>query len=204
MVSVGNYMWISTMEQKLFVIHIPSMKTIASVSLKNADQSVISLLHIVEWHAVLVMWTGSEIWYLQDNVGHGKIAVLDKQKLNSPLLHWCEVVFPDRVEVWATQENGKVAILDWSSMGQHTHLLSLSTISCNHRFISEHITTSYMAGNHGLDSSVQQVWVSFKQDLRLMCWDATTRTPFYSVKMPTKSKWKSITGDIITAVCLVG
>ena len=183
-------MWITTLEQKLFIIHTPSMKTIASVSLKNADQSVINLLHIVEWHAVLVMWSGSEIWYLQDSVVHGEIAVLDKQKLNSPLLHWCEVVFPDRVEVWGTQESGKVVILDWSSMGQHTNLLSLPTINCSHQFAFEHITSSYMAGNDALDSSAQ-VWVSFKQHFRLMCWDATTRTQFYSVKVPTKSK-KSI------------
>ena len=186
MVSVANYMWVTTVEQKLFVVHTPSMKTIATVSLRNANQSVTNLLHIVEWHAVLVMWSGMEIWYLQDGVDHGEIAVLDKQKLNSPLLHWCEVVFPDRVEVWGTQENGKVVILDWSSMGQHTNLLSLPTINSSQSAF-EHITSSYMEENDGLDSSVQ-AWVSFKQDIRLTCWDATTRTPFYSVKMPTKSK----------------
>lgn len=186
MVSVANYMWVTTLEQKLFVIHTPSMKTIATVSLRNASQSVTNLLHVVEWHAVLVMWSGSEIWYLQDGVDHGGIAVLDKQKLNSPLLHWCEVVFPDRVEVWGTQENGKVVILDWSSMAQHTNLLSLSTVNFSHQFTFEHITSSYMEGDNGWDSSI--AWVSFKQDNRLMCWDATTRTPFYSVKIPTKSK----------------
>lgn len=187
MISVGNYMWISTLEQKLFIIHTPSMKTVASVSLKNADQRVTDLLHIVEWHAVLVMWTGSEIWYLQDNIDHGKIIVVDKQKLDSPLLHWCEVVFQDRIEVWGTQENGKIVVLDWSN--QHTSILSPSVVNCSRQYTFDHITSSYMnmERNDSLNGVVQ-VWISFKQDFRLMRWDATTRTPFFSVKIPAKSK----------------
>lgn len=191
MVSVGNYMWISTLEQKLFIIHTPSMKTvITSVSLKSAEQSVIDLLHVVEWHAVLVMWSGSEIWYLQDNIDHGEIVVLDKQKLDSPLLHWCKVVLQSRIEVWGTLENGKVVILDWPPMGQRTNILSPSIVNCSYQYTFEYIASSYttMKRSDGLGGLVQ-VWVSFKQDFRLMCWNATTRTAFYSVKIPTKSKY---------------
>ena len=182
-------MWVSTLEQKLFIVHAPSMKTVASVSLKNPDQRVIGLLHIAGWHAVIMMWTGSEIWYLQDCIDRGEVTVLDKQKLDSPLFHWCQVVLQDRVEVWGTQESGKIVILDWFSRGQHTNTLSPSTVNCNIQCTFEHITSSYMTmkENCGLDSLVQ-VWVSFRQELRLMCWDATTRTSFYSVKLPSKSK----------------
>lgn len=189
MANIGNYMWVSTLEQKLFIIHTPTMKTVTSVSLKNPDQRVIDLLHIVEWHAVLMMWTGSEIWYLQDSIDRGEVIVLDKQKLDSPLFHWCQVILQDRVEVWGTQENGKVVVLNWSSVGQSTGILSLSTVNCNFQYTFEYITSSYMTmkENYGLDGLVQ-VWVSFRQDFRLMCWDATTRTPFYSVKLPSKSK----------------
>ena len=189
MANISNYMWVSTLEQKLFIIHTPSMKTVTSVSLKNPDQRIIDLLHIVEWHAVLMMWTGSEIWYLQDCIDHGEVIVLDKQKLDNPLFHWCQVILQDRVEVWGTQENGKVVVLNWSSVGQSTNILSPSTVNCNFQYTFEHITSSYMTmkENYGLDGLVQ-VWVSFRQDFRLMCWDATTRTPFYSVKLPSKSK----------------
>lgn len=192
MVSVGNYMWISTSEQKLFIVHTPSMKTVVSVSLKNGDNSVINLLHVMEWHAVLVRWTGSEIWYLQDSVGHAEIVVLDKQKLDSPLLHWCEVVFQGRVEVWGTQDNGKVVILDWPSMGQHTNVLSMPTVNCNYQHTFEHIACTVMESSGSLDDLAQRVWVSFKHTFRLMCWDAITRTPLFCVKIPTKSKILSI------------
>ena len=178
-------MWVSTSEQKLFVIHTPSMKTIASVSLKNNDQTVTDLLHVPEWHAVLVMWSGSEIWYLQDMIGYNEIGVLEKQKLSSHLLHWCEVVLPDKVEVWATQENGKVVVLDWSSMVQRTNILSLSATDYD---CYEHITSSYVEESDSLDDPVEQVWVSFKNTSRLTCLDATARTPFYSVKIPAKSE----------------
>ena len=178
-------MWVSTLEQKLFVIHTPSMKTIASVSLKNNDQTVMDLLHIAEWHAVLVMWSGPEIWYLQDSIGNYEIGVLDKQKLSSGLLHWCKIVLPDRVEVWGTQVNGKVVVFDWSLMVQRTNVLSLSATD---RDCNEHITSSYMEENDIVDGPVEQVWVSYKNTSRLMCLDATTRTPFYSVKIPAKGE----------------
>ena len=189
MTSVNNYMWISTSEQKLYIIHTPSMKTTTSVSLNNADKNVIHLLHVIEWHVVVVMWTGPEIWYIQDKVDHTGIAVLDKQKLSSPLLHWCEVAFQDRVEVWGTQEDGKIVILDWSRMGQRTNVLSPSMVNCSRKLTCECIANSQMESNDGgLSDQLVQVWVSFKQDTQLMCWDATTRTPFYSVKIPTKGE----------------
>ena len=188
MVSVENYMWISTSEQKLFVVHTPSMKTVISVSLKNADQTVVNLLHVMEWHVVMVMWSGSAVWYLQDKFDDSKIRVLDKKKLESPLLHCCKVILPGRVEVWGTQQNGKVVILDWSSMGQNTSTLSPPMVTnCNRQPDCEHITSSYTRRDDNLNGSVQ-VWVTFKQELRLGCWDAVTRSSFYSVKIASKSK----------------
>ena len=66
--NVGHYMWVYTNDQKLYIIQTAAMKTIACVVLKNTILEVNQLLHVPEWHMILVLWELSEIWCLHDEI----------------------------------------------------------------------------------------------------------------------------------------
>jgi len=183
MLGVNNYMWITTLEHKLFVIHTPLMQTVACVPLANSDQHVLDLLHVAQWRVVMVMWSSAEIWYLNEEInpsGWG-IHVLDKQKLDGPLVSWCKVVLHDKDEVWATQGKN-VVVLKWSRPGYHSCVSIQLGVSDN--LVCDYITSTTVSEN--LFENQIQVWVSFKQSCRLICLSATARTPLYTVTLPKK------------------
>ena len=185
MLGVNNYMWIATLEHKLFIIHAPLMQTVACVPLVNPDHHVLDLLHVAQWRVIMVMWSSAEIWYLNEELNpSGGVHVLDKQKLDGcgPLVSWCKVVLHDKDEVWATQGNNKVVAVKWFRPGYHSCVSIQSSASDS--LVCDHITSTTVSENV-FDKQIQ-IWVSFKQSCRLMCFNATSRNPLYSVQLPKK------------------
>ena len=83
MESVGDCMWVSTDDHKLYIIHTADMKTVACVTLKNELLEVVQLLHIPEWHMVLVLWELSEIWCLHEDIDATGVHFIGSLQLNS-------------------------------------------------------------------------------------------------------------------------
>jgi len=180
MVNVGQYMWIHTAEQKLYVVHMPTMQNISCFSLVN--NKLIEMLHVPEWKVVVVLWRTSELWFVHENVGDG-LRVVDIIKLNkhNPVIHMCVVSLSDRTEVWASQGDRKIAIFDSSSNGFHNK----DTLQCtveNKSFFSYLIVCLNFTSTTSTDSMVH-VWVSFNQRPHVVCWDAKKRIQLNCIKV---------------------
>ena len=93
MANVGHYMWVYTNDQKLHIIQTAKMKTVACIVLKNTVLEVFQLLHVPEWHMVLVLWELSEIWCLHDEINASGLYQIGTLKLNTknPVNSLCKV-----------------------------------------------------------------------------------------------------------------
>ena len=102
MANVGNYMWVCTVDHKLYVVHTAQMKTISCVILENSPLDVIQLLHVPEWHMVLILWELSEIWCLYDEVHILGVLLIGKLQLhkNNPISTLSKIHFLQATEVW--------------------------------------------------------------------------------------------------------
>ena len=182
MVNVGQYMWIYTIEQKLYIIHKPTMLTILCFSLENDKLSLIEMLHVPEWQVVIMLWRNSQLWFVDDNIRDG-LRVLDVIKLDKhdPVIHMCAVNMLGRTEVWATQGDRKIAIFE-SSSNHFQNKVALHCIVDNKSLFSYLIVclsfTSTVSGNH-----LVHVWVSFNQRPHLVCWDAKRRIQVNCIKV---------------------
>ena len=187
MESVGNYMWINTDDYKLHIVHTATMKTVACVTLKNSILEVVQLLHVPEWHMVLVLWELPEIWCLHDEVGTSGVHVIGSLQLNSnnPICKVCKVVLDSTTEVWATRKDNEITILTKTPSGccEGDHLqcatkskhatLQCSLISCLHF-------------NNKSENSLIHVWVTFERSPQLICWNAETREQIHSISLQCK------------------
>ncbi|XP_065896958.1 leucine-rich repeat serine/threonine-protein kinase 1-like isoform X2 [Dysidea avara] len=172
-VNVGQYMWIYTEGNKLFVVHIPTMQNIACF-LPETKLSVIELLHVPEWQVVIVLWRESQLWFIHDKIRDG-LRVMDVIKLDQhdPVIHMCVVNLSERTEVWATQGDRKIVIFESSSDGfqdSDTLHCTVEKLSLFSYLIVCLCFTSSVSGNN-----MVHVWVSFNQRPHLVCWDADTR-----------------------------
>jgi len=182
MMNVGQYMWIYTAEQKLYVVHMPTMQNISCFSLVSNKLSLIEMLHVPEWQAVVVLWRSSELWLVHDNVGDG-LHVVDIIKLDKrdPVVNMCVVNLSERTEVWATQGDKKIAIFTSSSNGFHIKDILQCTVE-NKSLFSYLIVCLCFASTRSGDSIIH-VWVSFNQRPHLVCWDAKKRIQINCIKI---------------------
>ena len=181
MVNVGPYMWICTMDHKLYIVHIPTMQSIAYFLLET-KLYVIKMVHVPEWKVVIVLWRSSQLWFIHDKISDG-LHVMDDIKLNEhdSIIHMCVVNLSGRTEVWATQGDRKIVIFESSS----DHFQNKVTLQCsveNKSFFGNLIVclcfTSTVSGDH-----LVHVWVSFNQRPHIVCWNAKRRIQVHCIKV---------------------
>lgn len=194
MTSVGHYMWVYTNDQKLHVIQTANMKTVACVVLRNTILELTQLLHVPEWHAVLVLWELSDVWCLHDEVGKDGLYGVGVLKLNAQnsIKNWCKVTFGNTTEVWATRNDKQIVVLTQVLAGccvdnvlvcstkQHAayncHLITCCPGTCNEK----HVT---------------HVWVSFEGCSELVCWDGKSKVQLHTISLQCEGQHKRTEGS---------
>lgn len=181
MTSVGNYMWVCTRDQKLYVVHTSKMKTVACVVLRNTMLEVVQLLHVPEWHMVLVLWELSDIWCLHDKVGVDGLYQIGTLTFNSqnPLNNLCKVTFGNTTEVWATRKDKEIVVLTQSQTGCYEDNILVCSTDQRAAY-SCHLITCLGTCN---GKHPTYVWVSFEGCTQLVCWDAESKAQLHTVSL---------------------
>ena len=182
MTSVGHYMWVYTNDQNLHIIQTAKMKTITCVALTNSIlvQEVLQLLHVPEWHMVLVLWELSEIWCIHDEIGPSGLYKIGTLLLNihNPISSLCKVTFDNTTEVWATRKDKEIVILTQSPLGCCENNVLVCTAAA-HR--CDLITS--LCFNTDNEQSLTHVWVSFDGSSELVCWDGPNKTQLHTASL---------------------
>ena len=191
MENVGNYMWVNTDDYKLHVIHTASMMTVACVTLENKILEVRQLLHVPEWHMVLVLWELSEIWCLHDKIDSSGVHFIGSLQLNNhnPLYNLCKVTLDSTTEVWATRKDKEVIILTEALSGccESTCLKcaaahgKLATLNCNLIYCLHFSSTNSK-------NSLTHVWIAFSGSPQLVCWDGQNKNQVHSISLQCKGQ----------------
>lgn len=180
MINVYNYMWVST-KDTLHVIDTSTMKTIVCVALKNSTMRVVQLLHVPEWHTVLVLWEQSEIWCLHDEVTASEVHLIGSLKLNyrAPIVRLCRVHLKRITEVWATRADQEIRVFVQSPSGccERT-ILNITGYNCHLITCLNFRTATKYHATH--------VWVSFDKASKLVCWDGEEKTQLCIVSLKSK------------------
>ena len=193
MINIYNHMWVST-KDKLHIIETTSMKTVVCVALNNLTLEVLQLLHVPEWHMVLVLWELSEIWCIHDEITASGVHLIGSLRLDHyiPVVRLCRVRVRGTTEVWATSKDKEITVLVQSPSG------------CCERFIlnftdkslySSHLITC-LNFSTATQISVTHVWVSFNKVPKLVCWDGEEKSPLHTVLL----KSNIIVHDIIPRI----
>ena len=177
MVNVGQYVWICTMDYKLYVVHIPTMKNIACFLLET-KLYVIEMVHVPKWKVVIFLWRNKQLWFVDDKIRNG-LLVMDVIK-RDPVIHMCIVNLSERTEVWATQGDQKILIFQPSSDGFQKKDKLHCTVENKTNLIACLNFTTIKSGEN-----MVHVWVSFKQQPNLVCWNASQRVQINSTKTKT-------------------
>ena len=185
MENVGNYMWVNTNDNKLYIIHTASMKTVACVCLKNSMLEVLQLLHVPEWHMVLVLWELSEIWCLHDEIDASGLHVIGSLQLNNniPINNLCKVTLDSTTtEVWATMNDKQITVLAEAPSGccesttlKCTANSKLATLHCN--------LVSCLQFSTDSRNSLIHIWITFRESPQLICWNGETKIQLHSVSL---------------------
>ena len=189
MENVGNYMWMNTDDNKLHVVHTATMKTVAHVTLKNSLLEVVQLLHVPEWHMVLILWELSEIWCLYDEIDASGVHVIGSLQLHShnPICKLCRATLNSTTEVWATRKDNEITILTEAPSGccesdglQCAAKSKHTTLQCN-------LITGLHFDNNS-ENFLIHVWVTFEGSPQLVCWNAETRKQIHSISLQCKGQ----------------
>lgn len=180
MTNVYNYMWVSTDDCKLHIIHTANMKTVACTTLENKPFEVKQLLHVPEWHMVLVLWEISEIWCLHDETDPSGVYFIGSLQLNVNIsvVNLCRVNLESRTEVWAIRED-EITVCVQSPTGCHeSEILSVH----NRPFHSCNLITC-LNFSTATNQHVAHVWVSFNGVSKLICWDGEEKSQLHIVSL---------------------
>lgn len=180
MVNVHNHMWVST-KDKLHVIDTANMKTSACVALENSSLEVVHMLHVPEWHTVLVLWELSEIWCLHNEVAASGVHLIGSLQLDHriPVVRLCRVKVRGKTEVWATTEDKEILVLVQSPYGcSKQFILNMTDKS----LFSCHLITCLNFSTE-TEKHVTHVWVSFDRISKLMCWDGEEKSHLHTVSL---------------------
>lgn len=182
MTNVGHYMWVYTNDHKLHIIQTAKMKTVACVILENSILEVIELLHVPEWHMVLVLWELSEVWCLHDEVSESGLFQIDSFKSNkqSPINSLCKVTLGNTTEVWATRKDKEIVILTKSPSGCHEGNTLVCSTDKRAAYNCHLITCLHFVDDN---EKFTHVWVSFSGCSQLVCWDGQSKIQLHKVSI---------------------
>ena len=188
MENVGNYMWINTNDHKLHIVHTATMKTVACVTLNNSLLEVVQLLHVLEWHMVLVLWELPEIWCLHDEVDSSGVHVIGSLRLNfhNPIRKLCKVSFNSTTEVWATRKDNKITILTETPSGCCESNCLQCVVKSKHATLKCNLICCLYFNNKS--NSLIHVWVALEGSPQLICWNAETRKQIHSISLQSKGQ----------------
>lgn len=185
MANTANYMWVYTVDHKLYTIHTAKMKIICCIDLENSSLQMLQLLHVPEWHMVLVLWELSEIWCLHDEVDKSGVHVIGKLQMNrhNPISMLCKVDLQDTSEIWAASEDKEIAVLTQSPTGCSANrtLECLINVGDQSRIFNCDQIKSF-----SVQKSITHVWVSFKGRSQLVCWEAESKSQLHLVSLHCK------------------
>ena len=169
MTSVNSHMWVSTEDKKLHIIEAASMKTVACIALENLSLEVLQLLHVPEWHMVLVLWELSELWCLYDNITTSGAYLIGSLQLdrNIPIVRLCRVRVKGVTEVWATTTDKEIKVFIQSPSGCCEQFIL--NYSDKYPHSSDLITC--LNFSTATEISVTHVWISFNYKPKLACYD---------------------------------
>ena len=181
MTNVGHYMWVYTNDQNLRIIQTAKMKTTACVVLENLSLEVTQMLHVPEWHMVLVLWELSEIWCLHDEIDASGLYKIGALQLNvhNPISSLCKVTFDNTTEVWATRKDKEIVVLTQSPSGCCENNVLVCASAARYGC---HLITC-LCFNIGNERSLTHVWVSFDGSTQLACWDGPNKTQLHTVSL---------------------
>jgi len=183
--NVVNYMWVCTTNHKLYIIHTAKMNTVSCVELKNSMLQIVRLLHVLEWHMVLVLWESSEIWCLCDEVDKSGVHVIGKLQLNyhNPISMLCKVSLQQTTEVWATRRDKEIVIITLSPT--KSDFLKSRVVRCNVNGKDKNcnLIASVNFNHKVLKTPAVHVWVSFSGQAQLVCWDGEKKIQLRSVSL---------------------
>lgn len=188
MTNVGNYMWTYTNDHKLYIIHTARMRTIACVSLNNTLLEVIQLLHVPEWHMVLILWELSEIWCFHDEITASGVYQIGTLQLNlkNPINDLCKVTYENTTEIWATRNDKEIVVLTQSSSGCCVSNVMVCATDRPATYNCHLITCLHF--NTGNEKCLNHVWVSFDGSSQLVCWDAKSKTQLWMISLQCKGQ----------------
>ena len=183
MANVVNYMWVCTTDHKLYIVHTAKMSTVSCVGLENSLLQVVQLLHVPEWHMVMVLWELSEIWCLYDKVDKSGVHVIRTLQLNNhnPISMLCKVDIQQTTEVWATRGDKEIVVLTQSPTGCSESRILKCDVSRKAMSLNCNLITCLYFNNKALDTV--HVWVSFCGLAQLVCWDGEKKTQLRSVSL---------------------
>jgi len=186
MASVANYMWMYTVEHKLYIVHTAKMQIICCVGLENSSLQVVQLLHVPEWHTVLVLWELSEIWCLYDEVDKLGVHVIGTLQLNrhNQITMLCKVDLQETTEIWATREDKEIVVTTQSPNGcSENEVLECSIhVDDKSKILNCDLIKSFSFYT-ATQKSTTHVWVSFKGHSQLVCWEPESKTQLHSVSL---------------------
>jgi len=173
-------MWVST-KDKLHIIEAASMKTAACIALDNSTLEVLQLLHVPEWHMVLVLWELSELWCLYDNIttsGAYLIGCL-QLKRHAPMVRLCRVRVKGVTEVWATTSDKEVKVFIQSPSGCFETL----NIKYPNKYLYSSDLITCLNFSTATEISVTHVWISFEYKPTLACYDGEEKSVLHTVSL---------------------
>ena len=181
MINVHNSMWVST-KDKLHVIDTAAMKTISCVVLENSTMEVTHMLHVPEWHMVLLLWELSELWCLHDKVSASGVHVIGKLQLdqNISVVSLCKVKVRGTTEVWITRKDKDIVVLAQSQSGCcEKFILSVPEKSL---YYCDLITC--LNFSTATEKYMTHVWVSFhRKEPKLVCWDGEEKSHLQTISL---------------------
>ena len=151
------------------------MENITCIQLTNDNLSLIEMVHVPKWNVVLASWTESQLWCIHNQVTKSGLHVADTIELNSksPIMHLCTVDLPQRTEVWVTQGEKEIAIINHSPAGFSCE--RILTCSADKKLLFCHYITCLSFKSAKTGDSMFHVWVSFLGQFHVVCWDAERR-----------------------------
>ena len=185
MADVINYMWVCTADNKLYIIHTAKMSAISSVELENSLLQVVQLLHVPEWHAVLVLWESSEIWCLYDEVDESGVHVIGTLQLfnHSPISRLCKVNLQQTTEIWATSGNKEIVVLTQPSTGSFKSCVLKCDVNGKANVLNYNLITCLYFNSKAIDKPSVHLWISFCELGQLVCWDGEKKDLLHSVSL---------------------
>ena len=180
MTNVHNNMWVST-KDKLHVIDTANMKTVSCVVLKNSTLEVLHMLHVPEWHMVLLLWELSEIWCLHDEVTTSGVYVIGTLQLDQyiPVMGLCKVKVRRKTEVWATRGDKDIVVLDQSQSGCCKKFI----LSVPEKSLYDCHLITCLNFSTATEKYVIHVWVSFDKKPKLICWNGEEKSHLHTVSL---------------------